>query len=49
MPSPLRRNGFVVHIDRAKKQYKLIANGAITVLIFVGAFVALAIIYVLKH
>ncbi|MDB5318536.1 MAG: hypothetical protein JWN40_167 [Phycisphaerales bacterium] len=49
MASPLRPNGFIVHIDRQKKQYKLTANGALTVFIFVGAFVAVAIAYVLKH
>ena len=49
MPSPVRSNGFVIHIDRQKKQYKLTANGAITVFIFVGAFVAIAAIYLLKH
>lgn len=49
MPSPLRPNQFVVHIDRQKKQYKLTASGGLTVFIFVAAFVAVTIVYLLTR
>jgi hypothetical protein len=47
VPSPLRPNQFIVQIDRKKHQYKLTANGAVTVFIFVAAFAAIAVVYLL--